>query len=119
MPTITVAPEMYERIEAEADEKQADTEQIANDAFKLYFWEQNRKKISYESNEYQKQHSEIKKEYFGQFIAMHQGQIVDHDADFQNLNERIRKRFGYTAVLITNVEEEPYTILNRKGVTYQ
>jgi ABC-type antimicrobial peptide transport system ATPase subunit len=119
MPTITVEPETYERLEAFAEEKQANTEQIAQEAFDLYFWEQNNRKISYESAQYRKQHLEIKKHYLGQFIAMHQGKIVDTDSDFQNLNVRIRERFGNTAVLITKVEEAPETILHRRGVRYQ
>lgn len=119
MPTITVEPELYERIEAAAEENQADTEQIAKEAFKLYFWEQNRRKISRESSEYRKQHSEIKKRYLGQFIAMHQGQIVDHDSDFQPLFERIRASFGNTAVMIKKVEEEPETIIYRRGFRFR
>jgi predicted transcriptional regulator len=119
MPTITVEPEIYEQLEAVAEEKQAKTEQIAEEALKRYLWEQNNQKISRESALYREQHSEIKKQFLGKFIAMHQGQIVDHDSDFQILFKRIRERFGNTAVMITNVEEEPYTILNRKGFRYQ
>jgi hypothetical protein len=119
MPTITVEPEIYEQLEAVAEEKQANTEQIAKEAIKNYLWEQNNQKISRESALYREQHSEIKKEFLGKIIAMHQGQIVDHDTDFMILFDRIRERFGNTAVMITEVEEEPYTILNRRGLRYQ
>ncbi len=119
MPTIVVEPEMYERLEAVAEEKDADTEQIAQEAFRLYLWEQNRRKISRESTLYREQHAELKKQYNGQFIAMHHGKVVDKDSDFQTLVNRIRKRFGETAVMITQVGDEPDTTINRRGIQYQ
>ena len=118
MPTITVEPEIYEQLEAVAEEKQAKTEQIVEEALKRYLWEQNNQKISRESALYREQHSEIKKQYLGQFIAMHQGQIVDHDLEFQPLFERIRARFGNIAVMIKKVEEEPETVIYRRGFRF-
>ena len=54
-------------------------------------WELDRWKISEESQIYQRRHAELKAQYLGQYIAMHDGQVVDHDNDFVALRERVRR----------------------------
>ncbi len=78
-------------------------------------WELDRHKISEESKIYHQRHAELKDQYLGQYIAMHDGQVVDHDTDFQTLRRRIRQRFGHTPVMITLVEEAAEQILVRHG----
>ncbi len=78
-------------------------------------WELDRHKISEESKIYRQQHAELKDQYLGQYIAMHNGQVVDHDTNFQTLRRRIRQRFGHTPVMITLVEEAAEQILVRHG----
>lgn len=46
---------------------------------------------------------------------MHNGQVVDHDTDFQALRQRIRQRFGRTPVMITLVEDVAEQPLVRHG----
>ena len=43
--------------------------------------ELNRRKSSAESRTYQQRHAELKAQYLGQYIAMHNGEVVDHDMD--------------------------------------
>ena len=38
--------------------------------------------------------------YRGKFVAVHDGQVVDHDPDQRALYLRVRARFGHTPVLI-------------------
>lgn len=65
------------------------------------------RKIEREQRHYEAQHAELLALYHGQYIAMHDGKVVDHDSDRVALRRRIRDRYGAIAILITPVEEEP------------
>jgi hypothetical protein len=47
---------------------------------------------------------EERKPYRGEFVAVREGQVVDHDADQRTLYLRVRARFGHTPVLIVPAE---------------
>lgn len=119
MPTITIEPEQFKQLESIAQEQQTEPDNIAREALRRYFWEQNRRKISEESAIYRQHHPELKKRYLGQYIAMHRGEVVDHDNDFQPLYQRIRGRFGKTPVMLTQVREEAETTLVRHGFQFE
>jgi len=62
--------------------------------------------IDREQQAYEAQHSQLLEEYAGQYIAMYQGEVVDHDEDSGGLWQRVRKRYGKEPVLITPVLQE-------------
>jgi hypothetical protein len=74
-----------------------------------------RRKISEESQTYLQRHTELKAQYLGQYIAMNDGQVVDHDMDVTILRQRVRQRFGRKPVMITLVEEVAERPLVRYG----
>ncbi len=113
MPTVTIDPELYQRIQAARHNKQPDV--LVNEAVRRYLWELDRAIISQETAEYRRQHAQIKASYLGQYIAMHKGQVVDHDSDFATLRQRIRQRFGRTPIMMTHVEELPDPEFTRRG----
>lgn len=69
--------------------------------------EEQERQIDEEQKRYEARHSELFKEYAGQYIAMYKGEVVDKDTDDTELSKRIRARFGNTVVLITPVLKEP------------
>lgn len=105
MPTVAIEPALYRRVEQAAIESQVSTGEMATQALRRYLWELDRRKIAEESKVYRRQHAELKERYLGQYIAMHRGQVIDHDTDFQTLRQRVRRQFGRAAVMITQVEE--------------
>ena len=115
MPTIVVEPALYSRVEETALEYQSDVGEVFARAARFYLWELDRRKISEESKIYRRRHAELQAQYLGQYIAMRDGQVVDHDDDFQVLHQRIRQRFGRTPVMITLVEEVVEWPLVRHG----
>ncbi len=115
MPTVTVEPKLYERVEETALECKVSIGEVLAAAVHLYLWELDRRKISEESAVYRQRHAELREQYLGQYIAMHNGQVVDHDTDFQALRQRIRRRFGRTPVMITLVEDVAERSLVRHG----
>jgi hypothetical protein len=56
---------------------------------------------------YKAMHSELVKDYLGQYVAICNGQLVDHDRDPMALLERVRNRYLEQVVLRRNVEPTP------------
>jgi hypothetical protein len=52
-------------------------------------------------------HSELKKKYLGQYVAIYNEAMVDVDPDFGTLYERVRSRFPDQVILMTQVNNEP------------
>lgn len=115
MPTLVVEPALYKLVEEAALEHEASIDEILSKAVRHYLWELDRRKISEESRIYRQRHAELQAQYPGQYIAMRNGQVVDHGADFQTLYQRIRRRFGRTPVMITLVEQVAGRTLVRHG----
>jgi hypothetical protein len=51
--------------------------------------------------------AELEAKYPGEFVALHQGQVVDHDSDVVHLEQRVAEKWGEVAVLIAPVSSEP------------
>jgi hypothetical protein len=115
MPTIAVETELFNRIEQAAKERKANVNEMLDKAIRQYLWDLDRRKISMESQIYRQKHTELKKQYLGQYIAMYEGQVVDHDSNFATLHQRVRQQFGHTPVMITLVEETAENHLVRRG----
>jgi hypothetical protein len=62
--------------------------------------------IEREQQAYEAQHKRLLVKYGGQYIAMRQGKVVDHDEDSSALWQRVHKRFGRQPILITPVLHE-------------
>ena len=115
MPTVAIEPALYQRVEQAAIDSQVSTGEMVTQALRRYLWELDRRKIAAERKVYGRQHAELKDRYLGEYIAMHKGQVVDHDVDFPALRQRVRQRFGRTAVMITRVDEAVEATLVRRG----
>ncbi len=84
-----------------------DINELLDRALKKYRRYMEERKIETEKKEFLRQHTQLKQTYLGRFIAMHQGQVIDHDQDVVLLHQRIRRKYGREAILIRQVEEEP------------
>lgn len=60
-----------------------------------------------EKQAYLRMHPMLKKQYFGRFVAVHRGELIDSDDDFAILYERIHARLPNQIVWMSKVEEEP------------
>lgn len=56
-------------------------------------------------------HPTLKADYFGQHVAILDGQLIDHDHEPATLYQRVTARFPKRFVWLTAVEEEPLTTL--------
>lgn len=60
---------------------------------------------------YHRLHPELLEQYKGQYVAIFQGQLVDHDQDSEALSERILARLPDQVVLQRKVEYSPEVVL--------
>ncbi len=113
--TLTIEPELYQRVEETTLIYHTEIGTLFNQAIRRYLWELDRRKISEETKRYYQCHAELKKHYLGQYIAMHQGEVVDHDVDFGTLCQRVQQQFGRVPIMMRQVEEVADHPLVRRG----
>ncbi len=63
--------------------------------------------MMYEEAAYHALHQELCRTYFGQYVAIYGGKLVDHDEDATPLYFRVRQQYPDEFVLITPVTSEP------------
>ena len=96
---------LIERIEHVARETKRDTTQVVEEAVQAYLDQLEREKIHDETEAFWARHADLVARYHGEYVAMHQGQVVDHDANVVRLERRVAERFGESAVLIAPVTD--------------
>ncbi|MBV7331355.1 hypothetical protein KFU94_24580 [Chloroflexi bacterium TSY] len=52
-------------------------------------------------------HPQLKKEYFGQYVAIYSGKLIDYDEDFDELYDRIDTKYPDEFVYMTQVRDKP------------
>ncbi|MCB0191006.1 MAG: hypothetical protein KDJ65_03605 [Anaerolineae bacterium] len=107
MSTVTLSPQLLAELEQVATEQAVNPEQLLEDAVRTYLRQLEREKIKVEAEAFRKLHPQLIKLYRDQFVAVHNGTVVDYDQDFQTLHKRVRQRFGRQAILLRRVTSEP------------
>ncbi len=111
MATITVQPDLAQDLEQLATRRQSQVEEIVATALRRYIRQAQEEKMKEEATTFCEMHAELVAQYDGEVVAIHEGQVVDHDKDFVALHRRIRQRFGRAAVLLRRVSSEPERVL--------
>lgn len=105
--TINLKAETLNNLKEMAGQYGLDANELLNKALRNYRRQLEEAKIEAEKRQFLAQHFQLKQTYLGQFVAMHNGQVVDYDQDFETLHRRIRQKYGREAILIRQVEPEP------------
>lgn len=100
-------PTLIKQVEQLASATTQPVEQVLEIAVQTYLDELERQAIHTETQAFWAAHAELLKTYPGQHVALHQGRVVDHDADVSRLEQRVRERFGLLPVLIAPVTPAP------------
>lgn len=98
---------LFDEMQQVTTELGVSLEDVFNDLARKYLREARRQKIDAEFEHYQALHAQLKEQYYGQHVAIHNGELIDHDADLGALIGRVRQRLGRTPVLITQVGDKP------------
>lgn len=63
-------------------------------------------------------HAVWREQYPGEYVAVFQGQLVDHDLSFGVLLERIESLYPEESVLIRPVRDEPEIVYNQRSIRW-
>ena len=109
--TLEIPAELYERIERLAAVRETPVAYLLEDALALVEdqpeVDDNDAKMALEETAYGSMHAELFEKYAGQYVAIHNGQLVDTDPDETALYARINERFPNEIVLLKKVVEVP------------
>ncbi len=106
MSEIVVHEPLASTIRQEAEAEGIGVESLLDAALRHYRFEAQRKKINSEAEWWRTLPADARAMYAGEFVAIHNRQVVDHDRDEESLRTRVRVKYGKTAVLITPAERQ-------------
>lgn len=107
MSIVSLQPDLAERLEETAAEKEIAADDLLDLAVRSYLRQIDRETIKAESEAFRAMHAELLRQYPNQYVAIHRKVVVDADEDFHLLHSRIRSRFGQLPVLLRLVAQEP------------
>lgn len=113
--TLTLLEHIYEQAKRIAQENRRPMVDILNeallDAFPAVHVHPQRDLMEQEQVAFQAQHQQLLIQYRGQYVAMFQGKVVDHDDDKVALVDRLDKSHPDQVVLIKLVTEQPERVI--------
>ena len=113
--SIALQPDLVERVHRITKSKGSTVKDFVNQAVREHLEQLEDQKLKAEIQAFERMHPQLVKQYLGQFVAVHEGQIVDADVDFEALFLRLEKRLGDVPVLIRPVSVEPPPELRAPG----
>ena len=109
MTDLVLSPEILSQLEELAQADRRPVSDVLADLVKEYLARRHDEKISAEAARFREQHAALWAQYPGQYIAMRDGQVLDHDVDLSALRQRIRAQYGNAPILLAPVTAEPET----------
>jgi predicted DNA-binding protein len=94
MLTITIEPSLQDRLEQVAQVTGKSTSDIVIEALDEHLERFNAQKLAAERQAYETMYPNLKQKYYGQFVAISEGQVVDSAADFETLFCRFKPNLG-------------------------
>ena len=105
------------QLEQLAEQTAQPVEKVLETAVASYLDELQRVGIHAETQAFWDMHQGLVQSYLGQYVAIYQGEVVDHDRDVSQLEQRVRKRFRLLPVLIAPVKPNFKRELRWRGET--
>ena len=119
MASVELRPQLIEQLKNEAARRRTSLEALANDWLEEQLWEAKNKKINEEAERFRAKHAELLAQYAGQYVAMRDGLVIDHDPDLIALHGRIRSQYGDEPILMAPVTSEPVQTFRVIGARQQ
>jgi predicted transcriptional regulator len=107
MTDIHLDSHLLEQLEQLAAQSDMDVNQFLADAVRSYLRQVEQEAMQANIHAFLEQYPQLLHEFHDEYVAFHQGKLVDHDKNFQALHGRVRQRFGRQPVLLRPVTGEP------------
>jgi hypothetical protein len=115
MITVPIRDDLYRPIQQMAHQEHVTIEVLVNEWLTRQLALAHEEKIKEEAVRFQEKHAELLTHYAGEYIAMQNGEVLDHGPDLRNLYLRIKNRYTNVPVLITQVTENPKPVYNLRS----
>jgi hypothetical protein len=122
--TVSLSDRAYRRVKQWADARRQDVgeaivdfldENLPNTASPLIPPATADADVEQEKAAYLRLYPHLKAEYESQYVAIHGGQLVDHDVDYGALFERIDEKYPDSFVWLTRVEDKPMRTIRARS----
>lgn len=113
MSGIEVSAELFRPLQQLAAERGESVGAIVEQLIVDYLREQRHHYLLGEMERFRAHHSELHQQYAGSFVALRDGQVLDHDADGGTLYARLRRQYGDLPILIVEVTDQPEQVFTR------
>jgi len=103
MLTVTLKSDVAEQVRRLAGEAQMEAAAIVDRALRTYLNQFRREKIRAETEAFEAQRETLLARYHGEYVAIHEARVIDHDSDLRTLHLRVFARLGHVPVLLKHV----------------
>lgn len=100
-------PALTERVTQWAQATNRAADEVLEEAVRAYFDALEESAIAAETKAFWSAYQSILERYGDGFVAMLNGEVVDHDVDVFQLHRRVSARFGSLPVLIAPIQPPP------------
>jgi ferric iron reductase protein FhuF len=107
MAGIDLSPRLMEQVGRVAHWQQVTADELTARALSSYLDRLEWDKLQYELDAFQSQLPTLMATYPDQYVAVHEGQVIDHDPDLRTLHSRVYARMGDIPVLLQRVVATP------------
>lgn len=103
MSHVIIDKQLYTQFERFAEQKNDSVQMLAERIIRDYMRQEKRTLMQQEIKAYQAMHTELLANHLGQYVAIHQGKLVDYDDEELPLYLRISKSYSDAPVLLRQV----------------
>lgn len=107
MGVIDLSQRLLEQVQWIAQWQQVTINEVAARAVLDYLDRLEWEKLEAEMTAFQSQLPALLASYSDQYVAIHDGQVIDHDADLRTLHSRVYARMGSVPILLQKVTATP------------
>ena len=115
MTGVDLSPRLFEQVRWIARWQKVSADELTSRALSSYLDRLEWEKLQSEMEAFQAQLPDLLTRYGDQFVALHEGQVIDHDTDLRTLHGRVYARMGSVPVLLQKVTEAPIPDIHVRG----
>jgi hypothetical protein len=103
---VAVSDQTVKQLEKIASARSSSVEAVAEEAIREYVRAEAERLIELEAAAFRQLHPELLQKYLGEYVAIRQGALIDHDKDQAMLFTRVNKKYPDDIFLIRQVRPE-------------
>lgn len=113
---IRLAAPLIAQLQQAADWKGISLEEATQEAIRDFFYQYSFEKVAKEQAAFEQIRVGLLKKYRGQYVAIHNGKVVEHAPDLSSLTKKVFARYGHTPMLRIQVTAEPLPDIKTHGL---